>query len=212
MRVSRVRGLGIGERVAERASAEARVGAEHEQRTDAVVGALPVRFVDRRRQDPVGVVQAVGEDQAARREPDHDGEDRIGPQTLDRARRQLGRALRRVAGHRHLGGGDGQLHRAVELAGLDALAQPGGALRGRATGAQAPATHEDHVGLDVRGQDGICVRTGGERAFDDRYGLGRVAHADHRRERPCRIEPRERVPRRLDALPQMLDRRLAVER
>ena len=40
----------------------------------------------------------------------------------------------------------------------------------------------------------------------------RAAHADDRTERPCRVEPRDGVLGRLDAAPQVLDRRLHVER
>ena len=120
--VGREGGLGVDDGVAERSGAEAGVRTEREQRPDAVVGLLPTGVVDPRREDPLRVVEAIGQRQAAHREPDHDGQDRVGAHRVDRPLRQDHGALRRFAGHGHLGGGDQELQRAVELTRLDALA------------------------------------------------------------------------------------------
>ena len=212
MRVGAERGLGVGHGLGERPGAEADLGAEGEQRADAVVGLVPARLVHRRRDGPVRLVEAVGHGQGARGEADHDRQDRVGAQRFDRPLRQRGRELRRLAGHRHLGGGDRELHRPVQLSALDALAQPSGATQRRAARGQGPPADGDHVTLDVQRQRGIRVVAGGERALDELDGLGRVVHADHRRERARRVEPGDGVLRRLEAPAQMLDRRLAVER
>ena len=92
--VGRERGLGVGDGVAERSGAKADVGAVREQRPDAVVGLLPTGVVDGRREDPVRIVEAVGQRQAAHREPDHDGQDRVGTHRGDRPLRQAPRRAR----------------------------------------------------------------------------------------------------------------------
>ena len=209
--VCRERGLRVGHGIAEPAGPEAGVRAEQQHRPHAVVRPVSAGLVYRRRENSVRFVEAVGDRQAADRERDHDRQDRIGPQPLDRPLRELCRPLRRLARHRELGRGDRELHRAVELAGLDPLAQPSGAIEGRATRAQGKARHAHHVSLDMHGQSGVRVGAGGERALDDLYRLRRVVHADHRRERARRVQPRDGVLRRLDAPPQVLDRRLAVQ-
>ena len=210
--VARARGRRVGHGVLERAGPEARLRPEHQQRADAVVGLRPAGLVDRLGEDPLGVLEPVGDRHVVHGEPDDDDQDRVALERLHRPLREVGGVRGRLAGHRHLHGGDRELQGAVELAVLDALAHPGGALVHRAPRVDGEARHAQHVALDVQGQGRVRVRAGGERALLDLDRLHRVLHADHRPERARRVEPRHRVLGGLDAAAQVLDRRLALER
>ena len=202
----------IGDGFGQRPHPPVQVGAVHEQRPDAIVGPHAARFVDGRGDDPERVIEPVGNDQVPHGESDHDGQDRIAPQRLDRPPRERGGPLGRVAGHRHLSRGDGQLHPAVQFPRFDALAHPRRALMRRATRVEREPRHREHVRLEVHGQRGIGVRAGGQRPLDDPHTVHRVVHPDQGRQRPGGVQPRERVRGRLDPAPQVLDRRTAVER
>jgi hypothetical protein len=66
--------------------------------------------------------------------------------------------------------------------------------------------------LDVRGQGGIRVGAGRERAVEDLDSLRGVDDPDDRRERASGVEPGDGVRRRLDPPAQVLDGGLEVER
>ena len=186
--VARARGRRVGHGVLERAGPEARLRPEHQQRADAVVGLRPAGLVDRLGEDPLGVLEPVGDRHVVHGEPDDDDQDRVALERLHRPLREVGGVRGRLAAHRHLHGGDRELQGAVELAVLDALAHPGGALVHRAPRVDGEARHAQHVAPRCAGP-GPGPRPGWRRARAPRSRPPASGPA-------CRPSPRACAPRR----------------
>ncbi|MGI8594708.1 MAG: hypothetical protein ACR2ML_10160 [Solirubrobacteraceae bacterium] len=179
----RQRRLGVDLRAGQLAPPKSRLRAVGERHHPRVVGAVCPFCGQEALEEVLRVVEAVGADQAAGGIEDRDVRWRHSSGPLDGEERELGGALRRFAGHRHVGGDSRELGSPYVRSVIDATTNSGSTRRHPPAGVGLQAGDVHELALDVAGQRRIGLRCLIEHAIEQLDALG-----DPRR---CRKPPGE---------------------